>query len=240
MNRSDRSPSARALPAARGRASARVWQRHRSKGPPHFFSFDEFFSRAFLRAWVSACARSTWTRAVRARTRRPKWHLARDTDGTVIQASRVESLRTWREWQWLTSAALHASGAPAPLPRLNDSSVRETAAARTPHPPSLTLTRHHPVAALVPVSYLGTRLKAHSLSTTQSSSSLCTWTERCVQQSSAHAPTPLHTCGVPGSLLAYDKHSCSVVARRQEAEGGEEDGCNFSKLPVWSRCICVS
>lgn len=68
-----------------------------------------------------------------------------------------------------------------------------------------------------------------------------------LSSSSRHASapppnTPTHThrtCGVPGMLLAYDNHSCSRVARKQEAEGGWGED-NFFKLPVWLRHICVS
>lgn len=107
--------------------------RARVTAPRQLHSF--FFRIIVARIWrattgVRLCARVrlTWTWLVwRALTGLNDLLRIWQTASAVTQTG-CEALRTWREWQWLTSAALHASSTSTLLSPLNGVSVNESSA----------------------------------------------------------------------------------------------------------------
>lgn len=103
-------------------------ERARVTAPRQLRSF--FFRIIVATTGVRLCARVrlTWTWLVwRALTGLNDLLRIWQTASAVTQTG-CEALRTWREWQWLTSAALHASSTSTLLSPLNGVSVNESSA----------------------------------------------------------------------------------------------------------------
>ena len=74
-----------------------------------FFWCELSLSRASVRVRKRACVQLEYYCCMRVPTSLNDLLHMTSPRGAAFQTGRGEALRTWREWQWLTSAALHAS-----------------------------------------------------------------------------------------------------------------------------------
>lgn len=97
-----------------------------------FFKYDHCRAPLYLCEYVrSLCARAFVQLEHDARPPALMTFCIHDEPALALYSDspgRGEAPRTWREWQWLTSAALHASSTSTLLSHLNGLSVNETTA----------------------------------------------------------------------------------------------------------------